>query len=168
MVAALRARMDREDEIRLRYEKQETAMGGVEVHTRPWRPAFRVVPVLLDTLRASVRGSDPDADDDLRYVRDASDLLVLDDFGREKPTDWVIERLYAVVEKRYGELRGTCVTSNLSLDQLADHGYQALVSRLTETCDIVKITASDFRPEKGRASPLDGAVTVRVRPVGSR
>ena len=31
----------------------------------------------------------------------ADDLIVLDDIGAEKPTDWVAERLYAIVDIRY-------------------------------------------------------------------
>ena len=167
MVAAIRARMDREMEERSR-EVDIAGLASREVYRRLWRPAFRVVPLLLDDLRSSIRFPDSEAETDFRFVRDDADLLVLDDLGKEKPTDWAAERIFALVEKRYGDMRSTCATTNLALDQLADNGYHALVSRLTETCDVVRMTAFDFRPEKGRSSPVDGAVTVTVHRVGSR
>ena len=41
------------------------------------------------------------------------DLLHLDDLGAEKRTDWVLEQLYAIVDRRYEEQRSMVVTTNL-------------------------------------------------------
>ncbi|MGO9181399.1 MAG: hypothetical protein ACLQBX_13680 [Candidatus Limnocylindrales bacterium] len=160
MVASMRVRMEPHDAERPGGET--TAQAGSEpVRLTPfWRVAFRVVPVMLDDLRASIRLQTTDAEEDLSALRDDMDLVVLDDLGAERSTDWAVSRLFALVEKRYGDMRATCVTSNLSLDQLADNGYRPLVSRVTEMCDIVTISASDMRPEKGRATATDRTATV--------
>lgn len=160
LVASLRDRMELLDAERLRDEAIAEADPERVRHRPLWRPAFRVVPVMLDDLRASMRLQTTDAEEDFRYLRDDADLVVLDDLGTEKPSDWVVSRLFALVEKRYGDMRATCVTSNLSLDQLADNGYRSLVSRLTETCDIVTLNAGDMRPQKGRATVTDGMASV--------
>jgi DNA replication protein DnaC len=76
-------------------------------------------------------------------------VVVLDDFGKEKATDWVTERLYVLIESRYQNMKSTIVTSNRTLDELDDLGYGAAVSRLQETGRVVRVDAKDYRPEMG-------------------
>jgi DNA replication protein DnaC len=109
----------------------------------PFASRFRSVPQLLDAIRRSYEYDDePDPLDELRRVP----LLILDDLGREKATDWVLERLYVLIDDRYGESRPTVVTTNYSLMDLARRDYGAMVSRLTEDGAVVKIGATDARP----------------------
>jgi DNA replication protein DnaC len=96
-----------------------------------------------------VRYESSETEEEFAHLRDECPLVILDDLGRERITDWVAERLYVLVESRYGRRLPTCASSNSTLDQLAAAGYDALVSRLTETCDLVRLSASDYRPEKG-------------------
>jgi DNA replication protein DnaC len=110
------------------------------------RPEVRVrlvsVPGFLDQLRSRIRFADSiDPLPDLI----AADLLVLDDLGREKVTDWASERLYVLVNERYNALRPTVVTSNYPPDVLADRGYDAVISRLVEGSSAVVISAPDYR-----------------------
>lgn len=114
------------------------------------RARFVNVPLLLDRLRAAQRYQDSEAMEDFEYLRDECRLVVLDDFGKERATDWATERLYVLVESRYGRLLPTCATTNRGMPELAEFGYEALVSRLMETCRVVNIgRATDYRPEKG-------------------
>ncbi|MBA3875623.1 MAG: hypothetical protein C0498_01580 [Anaerolinea sp.] len=103
------------------------------------------VPLLLDRLRAAQRYTDSDSMESFAYMRDEARVVVLDDLGKERATDWATERLYVLVEARYGALRPTLASTNRSLDELAEAGYGALVSRLTETCEVVRLEASDYR-----------------------
>ena len=48
-------------------------------------------------------------------------FLVLDDLGAEKVSDFVLQTLYDLLDRRYGECLDTLSTSNLSLDELAVH-----------------------------------------------
>ena len=41
------------------------------------------------------------------------DLLVLDDLGSEKQTEWVLEQLYSIVNERWQDRRSIVVTTNL-------------------------------------------------------
>ena len=41
------------------------------------------------------------------------DLLVLDDLGAERQTDWVLEQLYSLVNERWQDQRSIVVTSNV-------------------------------------------------------
>lgn len=108
----------------------------------PFASRFASVPELLDAIRRSYEYSDEP--DPLRALR-AAPLLVLDDLGRERATDWVLERLYVLIDARYGACLPTVMTTNYSLDELARRDYAAMVSRLTEDGTVVKITARDQR-----------------------
>lgn len=48
-------------------------------------------------------------------------FLVLDDLGAEKVSDFVLQTLYDLLDRRYGECLDTLITSNLSLEELAVH-----------------------------------------------
>jgi DNA replication protein DnaC len=94
----------------------------------------------------------------LRPVLDA-DILVLDDLGAEKTSEWVQETLGLVVNTRYSERRPTIFTTNL--DDSADSGdvNSMLVrvgarirSRLFEMCHWVHMDGFDIR-EVGSANP---------------
>lgn len=117
------------------------------VRRPPLDVRFLVVPTFLDRLRSAIRFADHD--DPLPTLFDV-DLLVLDDLGREKVTDWASERLYVLVNERYNRRRPTIVTTNYSPDELADRGYDALVSRLVEGAAVVLLTADDYRSGVGR------------------
>ncbi|HWP96141.1 MAG TPA: hypothetical protein VN426_04765 [Syntrophomonadaceae bacterium] len=46
------------------------------------------------------------------------DMVVFDDIGAEKPSDWVEEQLYALIDVRYRMLRSTIFTTNCTMKQL--------------------------------------------------
>ena len=62
------------------------------------------------------------------------DLLHIDDLGAEKRTDWVLEQLYAIVDRRYEEQRSMIVTTNLEVPALEEQIGVRTVSRLVEIC----------------------------------
>lgn len=103
---------------------------------------FVVIPSFLDRIRASVRYAEQV--DPLRELLEA-DLIVLDDLGRERPTDWVAERLYVLINERYNRQLPTVVTTNSTPEQLVRRGYDALVSRLAEDASFVRLEATDYR-----------------------
>jgi DNA replication protein DnaC len=87
----------------------------------------------------------------LRPVLEA-DLLVLDDLGAEKTSEWVEETLNLVVNTRYNERRPTIFTSNYEeKEQTADGdsllervGYR-IHSRLFEMCEFFDFDGCDYR-----------------------
>jgi DNA replication protein DnaC len=107
-----------------------------------FRSKFVVVPEFLDTLRERI--SDPMVRDPLPALMEAP-LVVLDDLGREKPTEWVTDRLYVLVNRRYNAKLPTVVTTNYALSELAQRGYDAMMSRLRDDAAVVTLTASDHR-----------------------
>lgn len=77
------------------------------------------------------------------YLNELSeaDLLVLDDFGSERPTDWVLSMLYLLIDRRYENMKLTIYTSNLSLSEIADKfGDDRIPSRIERSCKLIERT----------------------------
>ncbi len=75
-------------------------------------------------------------------------LLVLDDFGAEKLSEWSVAAIYTILAERGDQLRPTIVTSNLNLDQI-DAFEPRIASRLAEYATLV-LPGVDRRLEGGR------------------
>lgn len=77
------------------------------------------------------------------YTR--SDLLLIDDLGAAKATDWVEEVTYRLLNGRYGDMRPTIFTSNVPTDALVAVLGDRIASRLAEVCLVVVLAGSDRR-----------------------
>ncbi|MDP2182038.1 MAG: ATP-binding protein [Actinomycetota bacterium] len=75
------------------------------------------------------------------------DLLAVDDVGAEKPSEWVVEQLFQVVNRAYEDDVQLIVTSNLSLTRLQDRIGERIVSRFAEMCDLREMNGADRRIE---------------------
>lgn len=80
----------------------------------------------------------------LRRARNDA-LVILDDIGAEKPSDWVEEQLYALIDLRYRMQRATLFTTNCTLKQLESQIGSRVVSRIFEMCEGVKVGGADWR-----------------------
>ncbi len=87
----------------------------------------------------------------LRPVLEA-DVLVLDDLGVEKTSEWVQETLGLVINTRYNARRATIVTSNLRdpIDNTDMNSFMVQLgvrsrSRLLEMCEWVEVQGTDIR-----------------------
>ena len=65
-----------------------------------------------------------------------ADVLVIDDFGVGKDTEFSISILYEIIQKRYGNMSGgLIITSNLDLGQISQKiGDERISSRLSYMC----------------------------------
>jgi len=107
---------------------------------------FLNVPLFLERLRSQMRYSDGEASQLFEYCLDKASVVVLDDLGKERATDWASEKLYVLIESRYSACKPTIATSNRTLDELDDLGYGPAISRLQHTCRVVRMDAPDYRP----------------------
>lgn len=124
----------------------------------PWTvPSIRWIatPDLLLDIRDSFRdGSDKSERDIIEEYTDCK-LLVLDDLGAEKTTEWSLQTLYTIIDRRYRDEQQTIVTSNLTLNQLGDKLDDRISSRLAELCTVIELKGQDRRVKK-RPSALGG------------
>ncbi|MCX4858947.1 ATP-binding protein [Streptomyces canus] len=72
-------------------------------------------------------------------------LLVLDDLGASKWTEWVEEITYRLINHRYEECLPSIFTSNLPPAELRDALGGRVASRLTEMCDRIVLKGDDRR-----------------------
>lgn len=104
--------------------------------------------LVRDTYNKSVDETEMDVLGPVLYA----DLLVLDDLGAERKSDWVLETLGLVVNTRYNAKRPTIFTSNL-MDSADSTDVRTFIfqlgertrSRLKEMCDWVEIHGVDVR-----------------------
>lgn len=75
-------------------------------------------------------------------------LLILDDVGTERLTEYSIERIYSIVDSRYRACKPLIVTTNLTLDEMKsgdDLQMGRIYSRILEMCYPIKCTGKGFR-----------------------
>ena len=80
-------------------------------------------------------------------------LLILDDFGMERGTEYGLEQVYNVIDSRYRSGKPLIVTTNLTLEELQnpeDTAHARIYDRLTEMCTPVCITGENFRKARAR------------------
>jgi len=80
-------------------------------------------------------------------------LLILDDFGMERGTEYGLEQVYNVIDSRYRSEKPLIVTTNLSLDELnnpLDTAHKRIYDRVTEMCTPVCCSGVNFRREKAQ------------------
>lgn len=97
---------------------------------------FVTVPELLQRLRSSYSDK---SDMEKQIVENYSmaELLIMDDLGVEKTTDWVFQILYLILNYRYEHLLPTVFTSNLSLEELTvKFGDARIPSRISAMCEV--------------------------------
>lgn len=104
----------------------------------------------------------------LRPVFEA-EVLVLDELGAAKPTDWVWDTVAHILNTRYNDRRTTIITTNyanlpplgvgggetaarLREETLGDRIGERMRSRLQEMCVVVEMKGEDFRQKVKRAS----------------
>ena len=105
---------------------------------------FVTVPELLDNLRGAYNDPGRDIDEWMDAVKNA-DFLVLDDLGAEKPTDWVRERIFVLVNHRYREALPTAFTSNIGPKDIASQLGERTASRIIAMCDWISLEGEDYR-----------------------
>jgi DNA replication protein DnaC len=124
------------------------------------RGYFFEVADLLKRVRDSYFGKSDTTESDVLDPVLHGDLLVLDDLGEEKTSDWVQETLAHVVNVRYSENRPTIFTTNLIDSPDSTDPLSLMVkiggrtrSRLMEMCDWVRMDAIDTREVGPEPSP---------------
>ena len=127
--------------------KTHLAVAICAEHSRKGNPFFCVfVPDLLDHLRYTFT-----PDSRMTYDRVFDDvkntpLLVLDDLGRERTSEWALEKLYQIIVHRHNARLPTVITSSLSFQDDLD----PITSRVQDPSlsQVVPIDAPDYRNKK--------------------
>lgn len=80
-------------------------------------------------------------------------LLVLDDFGMERGTEYGLEQVYNVIDSRYRSHKPLIVTTNLTLSELqnpTDRVHQRIYDRVLAMCTPICCSGINFRREQAQ------------------
>lgn len=102
------------------------------------------LPTFLEDLRNSYDNPDPDFEQVLDMLKKCK-LLIIDDIGAERVTEWVRERLVSIINTRVGAGLSTIYTSNLSPEELKEGLGDRISSRVLGSSVVVEITGADRR-----------------------
>ena len=125
------------------------------------------IPVIYGTLinlLAELRNS-YDTDNDISEMEiiklyENVALLIIDDLGKEKPSEWGLEKLFTIINSRYENNLPVIITTNYNQNSLVERlslngeieTAKSIISRLYEMCYLVKIEDIDHRIKKKKVS----------------
>jgi DNA replication protein DnaC len=78
-------------------------------------------------------------------------ILIVDDVGVEKTTDFVLQSAYLLFNKREQAELPTYGTSNLSIEQIGQKLDDRIASRIRGMCDVVTVGGEDQRAKRAGA-----------------
>ena len=103
-------------------------------------------------------GNDGQSESEIRRIYETVPLLVIDDLGKEKATEWTLATLYAIIDGRYDRAMPTIITTNYDTHNLIkritpqDGDYElnlvtaeAIVDRLIEMSESIAVTGKSWR-----------------------
>lgn len=88
------------------------------------------------------------------------ELIIIDDLGKEKPSEWGLEKLFTIINSRYENNLPVIITTNYNQNSLVERlslngeidTAKSIISRLYEMCYLVKIDDIDHRIKKKKVS----------------
>ena len=74
---------------------------------------------LLAKIKASFERHGADAtENEIMRLYKTADLLIIDDIGKEQPTEWALAKIYQIINARYEDYKPMIITSNYTADEL--------------------------------------------------
>jgi DNA replication protein DnaC len=122
-----------------------------ELTAKGKRVVFISMPDLLEKIKATFNRNSTESEAEIMRGLQMCDLLVIDDIGAEKVSDWVQEVIFRIVDGRYKKVKPILVTSNLEPKELAERIGKRAYDRLIEISQPIKNEATSYRREKAKA-----------------
>lgn len=119
-----------------------------------YQPIIGTLIKLLGNIKTTYNNPESEeTEDQIIEEYTSCDLLIIDDLGKEKPTDWVLEKLYYIINTRYEKCLPIVVTTNYDMDKLIKRltykdnieTAEAIVSRIYEICVGIDMIWEDYR-----------------------
>lgn len=129
----------------MRNEISNNLVDGVSPISLNRHPYLIRVPEFLLKIRETFNNGRDQTEAEIIKTYSNIDTLYLDDLGVEKSTDWALQVLYLLIDRRYGQMLKTTISSNYSLDELADRLDDRISSRIAGMCEVIRMTGKDRR-----------------------
>ncbi|TES48055.1 ATP-binding protein [Shouchella lehensis] len=118
-----------------------------ELNSKGHTVVFQTTKDMLDKLKSTFGDKSNFKYDEVIRALVTCDLLVLDDIGAEKVTEWVEETFFGIIDHRYRKKRPIFYTSNLKPSELHEKIGGRSVDRLSEMCITIENKATSYRKE---------------------
>lgn len=94
-------------------------------------------------------------DDKNEYIDrlNESSLLIIDDLGIERNTEYALEQVYNIIDARYKSNKPVIITTNLSLTELkhpVDTAHKRIYDRILEMCVPIRFNGENMRRSKSK------------------
>jgi DNA replication protein DnaC len=105
---------------------------------------FVSVPMMLLNIRSAFKKDSIDENEIIKKYTKVK-ILVLDDLGTEKVSEWVMQTLYIIINARYEDEKQTIITSNYDLNEIKESLNDKIASRITAMTETIHLTGIDRR-----------------------
>ena len=121
----------------------------------PALPVFIPVINLLAEIRRTFRDGSIKTEESVINLYSDLPLLILDDLGAEKTSEWSIQTLYQIINNRMMYLRKTIFTTNCNPDvieknfnAISEYSGTRIMSRIVGMCEVRELKCKDRRLTK--------------------
>lgn len=117
----------------------------------------RCVPVVMTSfVKILEQAQNFRGDEEERYIRrmNSAKLLIIDDLGAERSTDFALEKVYNIVDSRYRAGLPMILTTNLTLHEMLNATgirYRRIYDRILEVCFPIEFTDKSFRIQEANS-----------------
>lgn len=110
----------------------------------------RRIPVVMTSFVKVLQVIQDNTENETEFVNRlcAARLLIIDDLGTERNTDYALEKVYNVIDSRYRTGKPLILTTNLNLQDMQmtqDIRYQRIYDRIFEMCHPVMVNGTSWR-----------------------
>ena len=110
----------------------------------------RMVPVIMTSFVKILQNIQGASVDEAQYIAqlNRAKLLIIDDLGTERNTDYALEKVYNVIDSRYLSGKPLILTTNLTLPEMQeaqDTRYKRIYDRIFEMCYPFRVYGDSWR-----------------------
>mgnify|MGYP000652388860 CR=1 FL=1 len=119
----------------------------------------QMIPVVMTSfvkILQNIQGN-PDEEEKIMAGLNVAKLLIIDDLGAERSTDYALEKVYNIIDSRYLSGKPLILTTNMTLKEMQetqDIRYKRIYDRIFEMCFPVRFAGRSWR-EKVAAKRFD-------------
>lgn len=112
------------------------------------------IPVLMTSFVKILQVLQPGKEDEGSLISkmENAKLLIIDDLGAERSTEYAQEKVYNIIDSRVRSKKPMILTTNLTIDEMTnvqDIRYDRIYDRIREKSFVVQIKGTSFRQDKG-------------------
>lgn len=113
----------------------------------------QMVPVLATSI-IKLGSVDAETLEETLHRMRSAELVVLDDFGAERGTEFMRERVFSVIDSRYANKRPMIITTNIDIATMRDSddlSVSRIYQRIRAMCRVVKMQGTSWRQREAQA-----------------